>query len=626
MHPFAIQFAYQHTGRVMKKTESTPEEDDDQELDIEPVTVTWENVKVTSKAGRNILNNVSGIALPGETLALMGASGAGKTTLLNTLLQRNLKGLKVTGDILCNGHALKRSVTCISSYIQQEDIFVGTLTVREHLMIQAMLKIPRSTGAQRRKKVDEVLVELGLKDSENSVIGVTGVKKGISGGEAKRLAFAGELLSNPSILFCDEPTTGLDSFMAAQVVTTLHHLARNGMKTIICTIHSPAAEVFEKFDKVMFLAGGQVAYLGPPEGSYGYFASKDGIIIPPNCNAADVIIHRLAVNPAKREESKKIIAKICQNYLNSDTYNDIKAAIDANSTAHPRPLRGKVGAPIFMIMFALWKRCVKDVFRNPGLARAKLVQKVFMGLFLGLLYLNSDINQDGVMSLKGALFYYIAELTYATIFGIQSFVPKAFPLLAREYHDGIYPVWCYYVSVILAYLPLFTLDGIIMVTISYWMMGLQREALHYFKCIMTTVLIQWSAVSIGISISSASPSYAVAVSVAGPLLTVFSMVGGLYTNVAKMHWFVRWIQYLSWFRFGYESLIINQFEDYGDIPCEGIGGKNLTYCEKDGMAVIDNLYFDVQNMWFNEICMALYIVGVYLIGYIGLTIRVILAR
>ncbi|CAD5214935.1 unnamed protein product [Bursaphelenchus xylophilus] len=593
---------------------------------IEHVTMTWENVTVVSKAGRNILDGVSGIALPGETLALMGASGAGKTTLLNTLLQRNLKGLDVTGNILCNGHSLGKRVTCVSSYIQQEDLFVGTLTVREHLMIQAMLKIPHSTAEERRARVEEVLLELGLKDSENSRIGISGIKKGISGGEAKRLAFAGELLANPAILFCDEPTTGLDSFMAAQVVTTLHHLARNGMKTIICTIHSPAAEVFEKFDKVMFLAGGRVAYLGTPEGSYQYFANKNFIVIPPNCNAADVIIHRLAVNPAKREESKASIKRICDNYLKSDNYQSIKDEIEGNNASHPRPLKGRESVSIFMLLFALWRRTTKDVFRNPALARAKLFQKCFMGVFLGLLYLNGELNQDGVMSMKGALFYYIAELTYSTIFGIQSFVPKAFPLLAREYHDGVYPVWCYYVSMIFAYLPLFTIDGIIMVTISYWMMGLQKKITVFLTALLTTILIEWSAVSIGIAVSAAAPSYAFAVSVSGPLLTVFSLTGGLYTNVAKMHEFVRWVQYLSWFRFGYESLIINQWKDIDRISCTGFDGKNVSYCESDGPTIIHNLNFEEKNIYFNHICMFFYIIGVYMIGYIGLTIKVIVNR
>ncbi|VDO92634.1 unnamed protein product [Heligmosomoides polygyrus] len=94
------------------------------------VSIQWRDVKVVTKGGRQILNGVNGIALPGEMLALMGASGAGKTTLLNTLLERNLTGLDVEGEVLVNGQKIGRGVTGVSAYVQQEDLFVGTLTVR----------------------------------------------------------------------------------------------------------------------------------------------------------------------------------------------------------------------------------------------------------------------------------------------------------------------------------------------------------------------------------------------------------------------------------------------------------------------------------------------------------------
>lgn len=79
----------------------------------------------------------------------------------------------------------------------------------------------------------------------------------------RRLTFACELLSNPSILFCDEPTTGLDSFMAESVVQVLSNLAKSG-RTVICTIHQPSSQLYLMFDRVMFMAGGKTAFLGSP--------------------------------------------------------------------------------------------------------------------------------------------------------------------------------------------------------------------------------------------------------------------------------------------------------------------------------------------------------------------------
>ncbi|EPB65274.1 hypothetical protein ANCCEY_15663, partial [Ancylostoma ceylanicum] len=148
-------------------------------------------------------------------------------------------------------------------------MFVGTLTVREYLSIQVF-----------------------------------------SGGEARRLTFACEMLSNPALLFCDEPTTGLDSFMAENVVQVLSKLAKSG-RTVVCTIHQPASQLYLMFDRVMFLgeylafsrctcikilllsAGGRTAFLGSPRECIQFFEDCDAPC-PHNYNPADLIIHTLA--------------------------------------------------------------------------------------------------------------------------------------------------------------------------------------------------------------------------------------------------------------------------------------------------------------------------------------------
>lgn len=112
--------------------------------------------------------------------------------------------------------------------------------------------------------------QIGLKKCEHTMIGQTGIIKGLSGGEKKRLSFAAEVLTNPSLMFCDEPTSGLDSFMALNVVQVLKAMAQNG-KTVICTIHQPSSEVYALFDKLLLLAEGRVAFLGSPEEANIFF-------------------------------------------------------------------------------------------------------------------------------------------------------------------------------------------------------------------------------------------------------------------------------------------------------------------------------------------------------------------
>jgi len=203
----------------------------------EQISLAWENltVKVAGSSGsklfgkskgkppRMLVNNVSGVVKPGELVAVMGASGSGKSTFLNAILFRNLGGLDVSGTRYCNGTVVNpQSMTAVSAYVQQDDLFIGTLTPREHLTFMAKVNMGKNySNEQRNQRVDAVIKELGLIKCQNTLIGITGRIKGISGGEQKRLAFATEVLTNPPILFCDEPTSGLDSFMAANVIKVL---------------------------------------------------------------------------------------------------------------------------------------------------------------------------------------------------------------------------------------------------------------------------------------------------------------------------------------------------------------------------------------------------------------------
>ena len=145
---------------------------------------------------KNMFKLVTGVVRPGEFLAIMGASGAGKTTLLNCLTFRNTGKLHVSGQRFINGSPIDiQSLAHMSAYIQQDDLFIGTLTVREQLRFQAMLRMDKFfTFSERMSRVEQVIHELGLVKIANTKIGnpVRGIK-GISGGESKRLAFGCEV-------------------------------------------------------------------------------------------------------------------------------------------------------------------------------------------------------------------------------------------------------------------------------------------------------------------------------------------------------------------------------------------------------------------------------------------------
>lgn len=157
------------------------------------------------------------------------------------------------------------------AYVQQDDLFIASLTTREHLIFQAMLRMSRRVPYdQKIQRVNEVLSELSLRKCANTIIGAPGRIKGLSGGERKRLAFASETLTDPHLLLCDEPTSGLDSFMAHSVLQVLKRMSRKG-KTIIVTIHQPSSELYGMFDKILLIAEGRTAFLGTPDEAANFF-------------------------------------------------------------------------------------------------------------------------------------------------------------------------------------------------------------------------------------------------------------------------------------------------------------------------------------------------------------------
>ncbi len=170
-----------------------------------------------------------------------------------------------------------------------------------------------ATKKEREERVEEIMSDLNLKKCENTVIGIPDKDvKGISGGERRRLAFGCELITNPNLMFFDEPTSGLDSFMAMSIVECIKRLAQQG-KTIICTIHQPSSDVFEKFDRLCLLAEGRLAYIGDLKGAKDFFNGLS-YPIPENYNPADHYINTLAVVPSDPEKSKVKIHAICESF------------------------------------------------------------------------------------------------------------------------------------------------------------------------------------------------------------------------------------------------------------------------------------------------------------------------
>ncbi|KAI8473752.1 MAG: hypothetical protein J3K34DRAFT_497894 [Monoraphidium minutum] len=237
---------------------------------------------------RQILFSVTGEILPGEVLALMGPSGSGKTSLLSVISGRAPRAVRTAGRVTVNGARFTKQAKRRVGFVLQDDLLYETLTVTETLGYAAALRLPRGmTAAERRGRVDDVITALGLGKCRNTIIGGY-FRRGISGGERKRVSIGHELLINPAILLLDEPTSGLDSTTALHLLQLLQELAAGG-RSIATTIHQPSSRLYQKLDKLMLLADGHTVYYGGAGVVLSWFSSL-GFECPFGVNVADFLL------------------------------------------------------------------------------------------------------------------------------------------------------------------------------------------------------------------------------------------------------------------------------------------------------------------------------------------------
>lgn len=213
----------------------------------------------------------------GRLIGIMGSSGAGKTTLLNVLagIEEPSKGKVIINNI--DLHKEREKLEGVIGLIPQDDLLIEELTVFENLYYNAKLCFKDKSENDITELVDKTLQNLGLYDRKDLKVG-SPFKKMISGGQRKRLNIALELIREPSILFIDEPTSGLSSRDSENVMDLLRELTLKG-KLIFVVIHQPSSEIYKMFDKMIILdTGGYMIYYGNPVEGVMYFKRLDAQI------------------------------------------------------------------------------------------------------------------------------------------------------------------------------------------------------------------------------------------------------------------------------------------------------------------------------------------------------------
>ncbi|PSR83352.1 ABC-2 type transporter [Coniella lustricola] len=353
---------------------------------------------------RRLLDHVSGWVKPGTLTALMGVSGAGKTTLLDVLAQRTTMGV-ITGDMLVSGKPLDESFQRKTGYVQQQDLHLGTATVRESLRFSAMLRQPKTVSKQEKYQfVEEVIQMLDMSDFADAVVGSPG--EGLNVEQRKLLTIGVELAAKPKLLlFLDEPTSGLDSQSSWAIVSFLRKLADAG-QAVLCTIHQPSAILFQEFDRLLFLAkGGKTVYFGEigknSRTLLDYFESRGARKCEDSENPAE---YMLEIGNAKDRDWFQDWQESTERKGVEHEISRIQNERQDQDLGEGSSNHDEFAMPFSQQLKSVTVRVFQQYWRMPSYLFSKLALGIVAGLFIGFSFYGGGNSIAGMRNIIFAVF------------------------------------------------------------------------------------------------------------------------------------------------------------------------------------------------------------------------------
>ncbi|KAK7404313.1 hypothetical protein VNO78_05106 [Psophocarpus tetragonolobus] len=520
---------------------------------------------------KRLLNGLNGYAEPGRIMAIMGPSGSGKSTLLDALAGRLSKNVVMTGNVLLNGKK-KGLGYGVVAYVTQEDVLLGTLTVKETISYSAHLRLPTTMSKEEVNSIiDGTIIEMGLQDCADRLIGNWHLR-GISGGEKKRLSIALEILTRPSLLFLDEPTSGLDSASAFFVVQTLRNVARDG-RTVISSIHQPSSEVFALFDDLFLLSGGETVYFGEAKSAIEFFAEA-GFPCPRKRNPSDHFlrcvnsdfdivtatlkgsqrIHDIpnSADPFMNLATAEIKAMLVEKYRRSTYAKRAKDRIQELSRDEglQPPTQHGSEASWRKQLSTLTKRSFVNMCRDVGYYWLRIIIYIIVSICVGTVYFDIGYSYTSILA-RGACGAFISGfMTFMSIGGFPSFIEEM-KVFYRERLNGYYGVAAYILANFLSSFPFLVAIALTTSTITYNMVKF-RPGISHFVFFTLNIYSCISVIeSLMMVVASLVPNFLMGIITGAGIIGIMMMTSGFFrllSDLPKPVWRypISYISYGSW--------------------------------------------------------------------------------
>lgn len=570
-------------------------------------SLSWHDVSVVVKDRKtkqpiSILSAANGFVEAGQVVALMGPSGSGKTTLLNVLAHRTTANTQIQGEVMINNErASLTAIRNLSSYVEQEDALIGSLTVKETVNFAARLALPSwVTKKERIERVNDLLDAFGIQGQANALVG-TPIRKGISGGQKRRLSVASQLIADPRILFLDEPTSGLDSAASFEVMNYIKRIAVQHRLIVVASIHQPSTATFALFDQLMLLSGGKTCYFGPMAGLKDYFGSISHAI-PAYTNPAEFLLELVNVDFAKdKEVSRNQLESVHSAWAESTQAAQTKSHIEtrAQQTLDPekssnldhKVQRRNVGLVTLVLLHRSWIKSYRDVIAYgiriamyTGLA---IMARSILALSssstnvqqMGTVWLRLSTDQSSIQPFINAIFFGSAFMRYvlhnialltlllvpdyilSCSFMAVAYIPAALEDLStfrKERANGLYGPLPFTLSNFLIGLPYLFLISIIFSVIAYWLSDFRPTAVSFWTWVMWLFLDLLAAEGLVVLVTCVAPIFVVALAVTAFANGLWMCVGGFMVPLGTLNVFWKYVfHYIDYQAYVFQGMMVS---------------------------------------------------------------------
>ncbi|KAK3408153.1 hypothetical protein EUGRSUZ_J00451 [Eucalyptus grandis] len=550
-----------------------------------------------------ILQDVSGAIKPSRLTLLLGPPGSGKTTLLQALAGKPDDDLRITGKITYCGHEFNEFVpqrTC--AYISQHDLHHGEMTVRETLdfsgrclgvgtryemlaelsrrereagikpdpEIDAFMKATAITGQENSLMADYVLKILGLDICADIMVG-DDMRRGISGGQKKRVT-TGEMLVGPAkAFFMDEISTGLDSSTTFQIVKFMRQMVHIMDVTMVISLLQPAPETYELFDDIILLSEGQIVYQGSRENVLEFFEYV-GFKCPERKGVADFLQEVTSKNDQEQYWYRKdqpyryisvpeFVKAFNSFHVGQRLIEELRVPYD-KSRAHPAALvKEKYGISNWELFKACFAREWLLMKRSSFVYIFKTTQITIMGFIAFTVFFRTEMKTgtigDGA-KFWGALFYSLLNVMFN---GMSELAMTVFrlPVFFKQRDFLFYPAWAFALPIWVLRIPVSLVESGIWIILTYYTIGFAPSPVRFFKQFLAFFGVNQMALSLFRFIAALGRTQVVANTLGTFTLLLVFILGGFIVAKDDISKGMIWGYYVSPMMYGQNAIAINEF-------------------------------------------------------------------